>query len=275
MNISFFARPYFIGEDDSPDRPLLLYRGTSLIRGEQMAQYLGGKYNPTSGYENDICIYLKPRTSDNIKDGAYIDFSDGEEYLLKLLQDRPKIKVISSSVPSYEFLKERLKNEIFLIPEHHCNFERAVRTRKEISVAGFLGTPRSFTYPVDEMTKRLEKIGIKFIATFSYKNRQDVVDFYKQVDLQVVWYDNGDSPFKHPTKYINAASYGIPTIANRLIGCKEWEDNYTSVETIGSLIMEVEKFKNKDYYNKWSDKIVKEAEKYHISKIAEKYQQLT
>lgn len=239
-----------------------------------MAQRLGGKYNPTSGYENDVCIYLKPKTLNHVKDGSYVDFSDGEEYLIKLLQDRQKIKVISSSVPSLEFLKERLKNDIFFIPEHHCNFERITRSRQEISTAGFLGTPRSFTYPVDEMAKRLEKIGIKFIATFSYKNRQDVMDFYKKIDLQLVWYEADNSPFKHPTKYINAASFGIPTIANRLIGCKEWEDNYIAVETVDLLVNEAEKVKNRDYYNQWSSKIMKAAEDYHIDKIAEKYKQL-
>lgn len=275
MNISIFARPYFIGRDDAPGGPYLyVYRGTSLIRGEQIAQYLGGKYNPTSGYENDVCIYLKPRTLDNIKDGSYVDIIDAGAELVNQLKDRPNIKVITSSQTSHEFVKERLKNEMVLIPQHHCNFERTVRLRREINTAGFLGTPRSFTYPVDEIRKLLEKIGIKFITNFNYKNRQDVLDFYKQIDVQIVWYINDDSPFKHPLKIINAASFGIPTIANRLIGYQELEGNYIPVETIDSLIAEVEKMKNKDYYARWSDKIMKAAEMYHISRIAGQYKQL-
>ena len=126
MSICVFAKPYFLGADDAPGGPYLyLYRGTSLIRGEQMAKELGGKYNPTSGYENDTRIYLKPRTLDKIKDGDYVDISDAGEDLVEQLKACPNIKAITSSQVSYEFVKERLTNKIFLIPEHHCNFERA------------------------------------------------------------------------------------------------------------------------------------------------------
>lgn len=275
MNISIFARPYFIGKDDAPGGPyFLLYRGTSLIRGEQVTEYTGGKYNPKSGYDQDICIYLKPKTLDHIKDGSYVDFSDCEEYLIKLLQDRPKIKVIVSSLASLEFLKEKLQNKLFLIPEHHCNFDRVVRTRKEINTVGFIGTPRSFTYPLPDITKRLGKIGFKFITNSNYKNRQDVIDFYQQIDLQIVWYINDNSPFKHPTKFINAASFGIPTIANWLLGYREWEDNYVPVNSIDEMMAEVKKMKNKDYYDLWSRKIIKAAEAYHIENIAKLYKQL-
>jgi hypothetical protein len=277
MNISIFARPHFIGKDlEAPGGPYFyIYRGSSLIRGEQVAKYIGAKYNPKSGYENDLCIYLKPKTLDSVKDGSYVDVSDAGEYLVEQLKNRLKIKVITSSQCTYEFVKERLKNDVVLIPEHHCNFERTVRSRKEINTVGFLGTPRSFTYPIDEMRKRMKKIGIEFITNFNYKNRQDVVDFYKQIDLQIVWYIADNSPFKHPGKFINAASFGIPSIANPQVGYKEFEGNYISIKTIDSLIVEVEKMKNKDYYSQWSSKIMKAAEKYHISKIAEKYKQLT
>ena len=276
MSISIFARPYFLGQELSTGEPYL-HRVTSLVRGEQIAEYIGGKYNPTSGYENDVCIYHKPKRLDHIKDTSYVDVSDAD-CLVEQLQHRPQIKVIASSQCSYEFLKEKLKNEIVLIPEHHCNFERVVRERKTITTGGIIGHPSVFSGPVnDEIRKQLEEIGLKFITCFNYKNRQDSINFYKQIDFQVIGhfgYLNNYDPFNHPSKMINAASFGIPTIANWKLGYKEFEGSYIPVRTMDSLVAEAEKMKNENYYNEWADKIIKEAEKYHISKVAEMYKQL-
>ena len=68
MDISFFAKPPFLNVspnvpyvfDGKPIKRGHLLRVSSLIRGNQMAEYLGGKLNPTEGYENDVCIYVKP-----------------------------------------------------------------------------------------------------------------------------------------------------------------------------------------------------------------------
>lgn len=243
-----------------------------------MALYLGAKYNPMSGYENDVCIYLKPRSLKNINDNAYVDVSDSGDYLIRELKNRPKLKAITSSLVSYELLKKILKNKVFFIPEHHCNFERAKRVRNGITAAGIITTPSPANFLLArEMRNKLKKIGVKFITCFYFKNRQDVVDFYKKIDLQLIGcfgYFNDYNPFRHPTKMINAASYGIPTIANWMLGYKEFEDNYVPVRNMDSLISEVEKMKNKDYYDKFASKIISASEPYHISNIAEKYKQL-
>lgn len=278
MNISFFTRPAFVGEDPETYTGPYLHRATSLIRGEQVAEYLGAKYNPTSGFEQDLCIYLKPKTLEQIKDGAYVDFSDAEVYLIKLLQDRPKIKVIASSLTSFRFLKEKLANEIFLIPEHHSNFERMLRSRREVTTGGIITNPSALTYRVyDQVKKRLAEVGFKFITCYDWQNRQDVVNFYQQIDFQVIaWFGvfNDYDPFRHPTKIINAASYGIPTVANWKAGYEEFEGNYLAVRTMDELVKEAEKLKNKDYYNQLASKIIKAAEPYHISEIAKKYREL-
>lgn len=279
MSISIFARPAFIGEDPETTTGPYLYRASSYIRGEQVSQYLGGKYNPTNVYEGDILIYLKPKTLDHIKDGSYVDFSDAEEYLIKLLLRRPKIKLIASSQTSYEFLKEKLSNKLFLIPEHHCNFERIQRTRKKVSTGGIITNPSPLTYKVsDEVKAALKKIGFEFITCCNWKNRQDVIDFYKQIDFHVIaWFGYFDDydPFRHPTKIINAASYGIPTIANWKAGYKEFEGNYIPVHNINDLVKEAEKLKNPSYYNKLASKIIKASEPYHIENIVKLYRKLT
>ena len=279
--ISIFAKPYFISEDPDTTTGPYLHRGTSYIRGEQIASYLGGKYNPKDGFDHDICIYLKPKpqTFNQIKDGSYVDFSDAEPYLKDLLKTRPKIKVITSSLTSFHFLKERLKNEVFLIPEHHCNFEKTKRTRQEITTAGIITNPSAITYPAYQQIKnRLAKIGFGFITCYDWKTRQDVVDFYSQIDFQVIGlfgvYDERD-PFRHPTKIINAASYGIPTVANWQLGYQEFEDNYIHVRNINDLMEKVEKFKNQSYYDQFVQKIIPASEPYHIENIAKLYRQLT
>jgi hypothetical protein len=279
MNISFFARPYFLALDPSISAEPAMARLAGLVRGEQMADYLGGKYNPTNAFENDLKIYIKPKTLDNITDDDYIDVSDAGDYLIELLKKRPKIKLLASSQVLYDYLKEKLINEVFFIPEHHCNFERAKRNRVEMTTAGFVGAPSLLNFAAnDKITNELEKIGVEYKPYYYFKSRQDVTDFYKQIDLLIVadfeWVDDSEA-YRHPTKLISAASFGIPAIARYKIGYKEFEDNYIPVNDMKSLVVEVEKFKNLDYYNAFAKKIIDAAEPYNIENIAKLYRRLT
>src|SRR3989344_675595 len=277
MNISIFARPYFFVNDPLLGSKPVLGRGTSLISGEQMAQYLGGKYNPIEGFENDLRIYLKPRSLDHIRDNDYVDVSDSGDIIIEQLKKRPKLKLIASSLATYEYLKERLPNKIVLIPEHHCNFERAKRTRDKITTVGYIGAPNAFIFSINpEIEKLLAKIGLKFIAFYYFKNREDVVDFYKKIDFQIIphfWFDDSEI-YRHPTKMISAASYGIPTIAARKSGYKEWEESYIPVQSIEDMLLEIEKLKNKDYYYQFAKKITTAAEPYHIENVSKLYREL-
>lgn len=273
MNISIFARhPYLLGDEQSG---LFLQRVSARVRGEEIAQYLGAKLNPTKRFEKDVCIYVKPMHLDHIKEGSYVDILD-DLYILERMKERPGIKVIAMSLPHFEFLKQELKNEVVLIPHHHVNFERVLRDRKRIITCGYVGvntpTHRSVNHRV---RKSLRKIGLYFWPLFLYQTRQDIIDYYKQIDIQVIGYfDHQDIPYYHPTKIINAASFGIPTVAGRKLGYKELESFYIPVDNMEQLLVEVEKLKNLKYYDKWSKKIIKAAEKYHISKIAKLYRKL-
>src|SRR6185436_3581816 len=176
-NISIFARRHFFGDDKSVPTKLFLHRSSSLIRGEQIAQYLKARCNLLRVFEDDVCIYLKPKTLDNIKDGAYVDISDGSQ-LVELLQKRPKIRVIASYNASFKYLKSVLKNEVFLVPEHHCNFDRTVRTRTQVTTAGIITNPSATSFLVNkEVERRLKEIGFEFIAYYYYQTRMDVVNF--------------------------------------------------------------------------------------------------
>ncbi len=81
--ISIFALPSYIGRGYHAHVPLHATRLSSRIRAEEMAAYLGAKLNPTEGFENDVCIYVKPRTFDQIRDGDWVDFLDGGKIIIK------------------------------------------------------------------------------------------------------------------------------------------------------------------------------------------------
>lgn len=278
MNISFFASSYYLGVNPAISTEPILFRGSSLIRGEQMAQFLGGKYNPTQSSEHDICVYIKPKTVAELKTGAWVDVVDNGRHNVEQLINRPDLNVIAFTKLSHDFIKQTLKNKIVVIPEHHCNFERIKRSRKRVTTAGIVTTPSLAAYQVyNQIEKQLEKVGIKFRTCYHFATRQDVVDFYQQIDFQVVGYFGyGEiNPFGHPNKIINAASFGIPTIAYQKLGYQEFASNYLPIKNMSELELEVEKLKERNYYEAFAGKIINAAEQYHIENIAKKYKVLT
>lgn len=272
--ISFFAKhTYLLGDEQ---HGLFLQRVSSRVRAEEIAGYLGANFNPREGFDQDICIYVKPGRLDHIKDGSYVDILD-DLYSFERMKDRPGIKAIAMSLPHFEFLKKELKNEVVLIPHHHVNFERTLRNRKKITTCGYVGVNTPQHRSLNHKVKRaLRKINLYFTPLFLFQTRQDIIDYYKQIDIQIIGYfDYQNVPYYHPTKIINAASFGIPTVAGRRLGYKEFDNFYIPVNNMEELLAEVDKLKDQKYYSGWSDKIVKESEKYHISQIAKLYQQLT
>jgi len=254
MAISFFAEKNFLG---------------SIIRGKQIADWIGGNYNKERG---DLNIYIKPTTLDKVKDGDWVDVSDGE-WLARKLKKRPRIKIIAHSLKTYELLKE-LPNEIVWISQQHLNWERDKRDRKEITTCGYIGHPNDLAFKIcDEVGEKIRSIGWEFITCFDYRNREDAVAFYKKIDLLVIGAWN-DPPYKTPTKIINAASFGVPSIAYPTEGYKEFEGYYVHARDLDEMAKEVQKFRDKDYYNEWLEKIIKKADEYHISNVAQKYRDL-
>ena len=276
-HISIFARPSYLGNHYPRHfKEEYTIRLGPQIRGFDIAEYLGAKINPTKGWEDDLCIYVKPKHLNRVRDGDWVDTSDGN-WLLEALKTRPGIKVIAHSKISYRYYKEKLKNEIVYLPQQHLNWENIKRDRKEITTAGYIGSPSPLSIKIyNEIENRLKESGFDFITCFNYQSRQDAVNFYKKIDLLVigVWEPEDHGLYKTPTKMINAASFGVPSIAYPMIGYEEFEGYYIRINNNDEIVVEAEKFKDKDYYNKWSKKIIKKADEYHISKIAQRYNNL-
>jgi hypothetical protein len=280
MGISFFARNYFLGNvlprsvwDDE-----CTMRLSSRIRGEEMAAYLGEKYNPTEGYENDLCIMIKPKNLRRVKKEHWLDFSDSEDYLLEQLRKRPDIRIIAIAQHAYEYFKDNFPNEVVLIPQHHLNWNREKRDRNGITTAGYIGRPGPTSFQVyDKIGHKLNKMGYNFLTCYNFKTRQDAIDFYKKIDFLVVWNINKnhlDYLWGTATKIINAASFGIPSIAKAQNYYKEFEGSYVSVSCLDELFEEAVKFRDENHYRMWSEKAEKASEDFHISRIADLYRAL-
>ena len=137
-----------------------------MIRGEQMADYLGCKLNPKRGFESDVCIHVKPPDFSKVKDGDWVDILDGRG-LLRHLKDRPNVNAIAFSQYTYNEYQEVVKNKMVLIPQHHCNFDRELRPQRDIRTVGFIGGELGF-YQADEIKRGVEDEGVKTLFFFFF-----------------------------------------------------------------------------------------------------------
>lgn len=272
--LTFFAKRRSFHRDDGH-----LLRGTSMIRGDQISEYMGAKLNPQSGFEDDVCIYVKPNTKElyagdiKLAKNAYIDIIDGHN-LEMYLDKNPHIPTIACSQYDYGHLKEILKNPIILIPQHTCNIERIRRTRTEVVNVGIVGSRQTVEMIPPELIERLREMGLNFVSFKSFKTREHVVEFYKTMDLQVIWRPNRVR-LSNPLKILNAASFGIPTVCLREKAYDEVKDICIGVGHLDGLIESVAQLvKNPELYAEYARKCIEKSEEYHISKIAELYRNL-
>lgn len=280
--LAFFAKPSFLGNDYKRYTDgNVIWRLSSEIRAKQIAEHLGSKYNPATIEPDDICIYVKPGSIDHIRDGDYVDYCDPNEWmeLDKKLCERPKIKVIALTPYAYNYLRKRIPNTLTVIPNQHLNWENTLKPKRTLTIGGYIGRPSTIAVKINrEIERALRRIGIGFTALYKWETRQDSIDFYKNIDFLVIGGRNLQTfnrPFTSPTKMINAASFGVPSIAYQQVGYGEFEGYYTPFQSMDDLLAEVEKLTDEGYYEDYSQRIIDKAKEYHISKIATLYSQLT
>lgn len=253
----------------------------SLIkRGYQIAEEIGAKLNPKQDYQDDICIYVKP-TLDSNQDmifkgkSSYLDLIDYWQYI-PLLRKHPKTIAIVCSERDYIYLaSEGITNKTTIIPQHHCNFDQEKRDRKNILVVGAVGTRRSLRHLPQELEPQLNERGVNLLIHNETDSRQDLVNFYKKIDIQIVW-----RPWKknlaNPLQIVNAASYGIPSIALEENYFNEMGNCYISINGLGNFFTELDLLINSSSrYAALSSLCLIKAKKYHISNIAKLYKNLT
>lgn len=275
--ISIFAKP--------PFELRHLQRVSSIIRGEQIAAYMhDARLNPENGYEDDICIYVKPavkpRGDFHFEKQSWIDTHDDYE-LRHILRKYPEVGCISMSDEATLVWKRKIPNKIVTLPQHHLNFERAKREGDVVTVVGITGSPEAFKQVPDEIKKGLASRNMRFIEWSQFYPRSSVAKFHQSMDIHLVWRPYAKR-LSSPFKITHAASFGVPTIA-----LTTWEPSFYEVEgcfigvnSVEELFRELDTLrtsegKTTDRYNEIAKVCVEKAEKYHISNIAKLYRDLT
>lgn len=262
--------------------------GSGYIRGHQMAKYLGGKENPTGGYENDICIYVKILPPENHPKHTYSDVDDSPK-AAEWLKTHPEVGVIAISETAKDWLSKSLnRNGVVFIPHQHVNFERRLRPPRPVKTVGIIGSNiTAFQYPIESFRKELESIGMELKFSEDYWNtyktnekqemRLNVADFYYGVDIQVGFRPKvifkSMGPFQNPNKLGNSSSFGIPMVAYPEESYeREWGGCYVPAKTIEEMLIQIKKLKDDPlFYKKVANKALKRAENYHVDAVSKLY----
>jgi len=263
--------------------------GAGHVRGIQVAQYLDAKINPTSGYEDDICIYVKIIPPKNHPKHSYLDVVDSPN-AVEYLKTHPEMGVIAISEVAKEYLSIVLKrDDIRLIPHHHCNYEGWIRPIRPVMTVGIIGSKTSFQYPIEKTRKMLEAMGLALLYDedhwANYNNvpgptgkdsREKVVNFYKGIDIQIVWrpiWQKSTTNLRSPLKLENAGAFGIPTVSYPEPSyMREWEGCFLQEVNIENFFKLVYHLKSApSLYKEISDKALERSKQYHPNHIKELY----
>jgi len=262
--------------------------GSGYIRGHQMAKFLGGKENPTEGFENDICIYVKILPPENHPVHTYSDVDDSPK-AAEWLKTHPEVGVIAISETAKDWLQKSLnRNDVVFIPHQHVNFERRMRPKRPVKTVGIIGSViTAFQYPIEPFRKELGNLGLELKFEEDYWNtyktnekqemRLNVSDFYYDMDIQVGFRPRvifkGMAPFQNPNKLGNSSSFGIPMVAFPEPSYeREWGGCYVPAKTIEEMLMQIKRLKEDEvFYDEIAQKALKRAEDYHIDSVSKLY----
>jgi hypothetical protein len=265
-----------------------MQRVSSIIRGEQIAAYLGNaRLNPPSGYEDDVCIYVKPHVGHSGADykfekHSWVDIHDGFQ-LRHTLRKYPEVGCISISNHSTYVLRQYIKNKIVTIPHHHLNFERAKRTDRRANVTriGVTGSPVAFSFIPESLREGLKARGIQLMEWSHFYPRTSVARFHQNIDIHLEWRP-WRKQLSSPLKITNAASFGVPTIALMYDepSFGEVENCFIGVNSPEECLEQIDKLRNSDttptnMYKEIADICLEKAEYYHIDNISKLYYELT
>ncbi len=257
---------------------------SSLIRGEQIAKRLNVECNPPQVSINDTAVLVKAWT-DEVKKlkKVYLDVVDSL-WTLEFVQENPDVNIIAISDLAKQYISARIENDIVVIQEQHCNQENVVRNRDEVNTVGYIGSKVNLNLDIDDLKERLRSIGLDFNYLFienTSVSREDVCDFYKQIDIQLTFRKPKiikDMPpeLKNPLKLSNAGSFKIPTVGYPELNYMcELPDCFVPAKTLDEVVRACRDLKNdSDLYKKYSEYSYVKAQDYHIDKIAELYREL-
>lgn len=246
-----------------------------MIRGNQMASFLNGRLRPKSGYENDVCVYIKYVPPVTVAGKTIIDIADG--IMLGEIRDNVYPAVITTVAKN--FMENSIKRDVILLPQHHCNFERVKRDRDTSRTAGIIGSPAVYHGSLEQLWYQLKLMRIRLIHIRNPMSRETVCNFFKMIDVQISFRPqliNDRRYLTTPLKLANAGSFGIPTITfPELSYVDEFNGLFLPIKSRRELISTVWRLKkDKILYQDLSQKLLERSEKYHIENIAKYYYEL-
>jgi hypothetical protein len=247
------------------------------VRGRQVADRIGGKFNPTEGFEDDICIFVGSRPRIPMPLRTFLD--PGEKRLqLHFIQHYKQIKVLAWSNCQLQRLRLIFPGRpVYLVPQHHCNFENEHRPDRPILKVGVVGPHTSVYHPLEDIRTRLENVGLQFHITRTPRNHREAADAYKELDIQLVFRNILPGlEYRSPLKVINAGSFGIPTVAFPEPAFEmETEGAYLPAWTIDDLVEgAVALATDSALYRRYAEASNALSKRYHIDEVLKYYRTL-
>lgn len=252
------------------------------IRGNQIAALLDNAVvNPDSVQEGDICIFVKSYPDAKVAATVakcYLDVVDSVA-ALNYAKDEPRVSVIAISTTAHDYVSKYLqRDDIILIPEHHCNFKNELRDRENVTRVGFCGYRDNFHLPFEDVSSALASIGMEFVYETEVEDRLKVCDFYKSIDIQLCFRKIPilRAGLKNPLKLANAGSFRIPTVAYpEMSYVTEWDGAFARVNDLAQIVRTVKVLKESTAaYDNLADSALKKSQEYHIDKIIPLYRSL-
>ncbi|KKL84833.1 hypothetical protein LCGC14_1960790 [marine sediment metagenome] len=258
-------------------------------RGYQTASILGCKVNSSVDNTDEPIIAVKClfdlKGQPWLRDmkNLYMDLID-DQNIVAIAKAFPTVRLIVLTDLMRDYLCDKVPNDIFVIPEHTCNFKQEIRDRKEVTTVGYVGSSQCFDLDLDQIHAVLREIGLDFkwlICETDNVTREDVVDFYKTIDIQVAFRlpdkDMRPPVFRNPLKVFNAGSFKIPTVAFPEMSYTLCAGtNFLEAIDAPSLIDKCYQLKHDEsLYNFYAERSYKWAQQFDVEKIARLYAKLS
>ncbi len=261
---------------------------SEFTRGYQIADALGCKVNSAlDSYDETVlavkCYFDRKCMPELDKlTNFYVDLID-DVHMVTILKRYPMVKAIAVTNLMKTYLTTQVSNEIVVLPEHSCNFEQQKRTRKDVTVVGYVGSGQCFDLDPVKIRDVLKQIGLEFkflICNSSNVTRKDVCDFYKTIDIQLTYripkFAVRNPLYRNSLKIFNAGSFGIPTVGYPEISYRMEAGTYfLPVQDIGDIVNCCYALKNEqDLYKFYSDRVFEWSKQFDILKIVKNYAKL-
>jgi hypothetical protein len=259
---------------------LSMTSGSVQIRGNQIASYFEGSTVDNLSYSDGTNIYIKVIPCNFIPDNCYCDIVDNSK-LLNWISESPQVKVIVISKLGFNYVKKYIRStRIKLIPQHHCNKENFIRPDRPIKVVGFVGSEVSCQISFQLLERGFSNVGLDFIWLLPPFILDQVVEFYRKIDIQIVYriwdIEDKNINLKDGLKLFNAGSFGIPTVSTSEPGYnEEFKGIYLEVKSLRELIEKCILLKrNRNFYQELSRKVLSKSKSHHIDRIIPLYKEL-